>query len=64
MTSWYENGQKKSEENIKDGKPDGLSTFWDENGQSTARLILKNGKTVKRLWMSPSFMEKLLQNSQ
>ena len=32
-TSWYENGQKESEETFKDGKRDGLGTWWYENGQ-------------------------------
>ena len=29
----YENGQKKSEGNFKDGKKDGKRTSWNENGQ-------------------------------
>ena len=32
-TSWYEDGQKRSEDNFKDGKLDGLSIFWFPNGQ-------------------------------
>jgi len=30
--SWYENGQKESEETYKDGKANGLRTTWYENG--------------------------------
>ena len=32
FTSWYENGQKRSEANFKDGELDGLATGWYENG--------------------------------
>ena len=32
-TSWYENGQKESEETFKDGDYDGLWTKWHRNGQ-------------------------------
>ena len=32
-TQYYENGQKKSEGNYKDGKEEGLHTSWHENGQ-------------------------------
>jgi antitoxin component YwqK of YwqJK toxin-antitoxin module len=31
-TSWYQNGQKQSEENWIDNSPDGLKVEWDENG--------------------------------
>ena len=30
---YYDNGQKKWEGNLKDGKQDGLETHWYENGQ-------------------------------
>ena len=32
-TEFHKNGQKRSEENFKDGKLDGLQTHWYENGQ-------------------------------
>lgn len=39
----YENGQKKSEANYKDGKLDGKSTTWNENGQIEVEAIFKDG---------------------
>ena len=33
-TKWYENGQKKSEGHVKDGKMHGKWTYWYENGQT------------------------------
>ena len=43
-TYWYENGQKKFEANLKDGKQDGLMIRWYENGQKMAEENLKDGK--------------------
>jgi len=43
-TNFYENGQKKSEETLKDGKPDGLWTEWYENGQKKFEGTYKDGK--------------------
>ena len=40
----HENGQKWSEGNFKDGKPDGLSVEWFENGQKWSEGNYKNGK--------------------
>ena len=40
----YENGQKKSEGNYKDGKPDGLRVWWHENGQKKSEVKYKDGK--------------------
>ena len=43
-TEWYENGQKKSEENWKDGKREGKWTVWYENGQLMEENYYKNGE--------------------
>ena len=40
----YENGQKRAEENFKDGKPDGLQIYWHENGQKDGEGNFKDGK--------------------
>ena len=40
----HENGQKWSEGNFKDGKPDGLSVEWFENGQKRYEGTHKDGK--------------------
>ena len=40
----YENGQKKAEDNFKDGKRDGLQLFWHQNGQKKGEINWKNGK--------------------
>ena len=40
----YPNGQKKSEINYKDGKPEGLVTLWYENGQKQLEDNYKDGK--------------------
>jgi antitoxin component YwqK of YwqJK toxin-antitoxin module len=42
--SSYGNGQKKSEENYKDGKQDGLATEWYKNGQKKIEINYKDGK--------------------
>jgi len=42
-TKFYENGQKKSETNYKDGKKHGLMTEWHENGQKKAEGNAKEG---------------------
>jgi len=44
--TYYDNGQKKSEMNYKDGKSDGLLTVWTENGQKMVEVNFKNGKKV------------------
>ena len=49
QSSWYENGQKKSEGNFKDGKRHGLSTIWYENGQKQKEGNWKDGK-LDGLW--------------
>jgi antitoxin component YwqK of YwqJK toxin-antitoxin module len=41
---FYENGQKKREGNVKDGKQDGLTTGWHENGQKHYEVNFKDGK--------------------
>ena len=43
-TSWYEIGQKESEETFKDGKRDGLWTRWYKNGQKYSEGTYKDGK--------------------
>ena len=40
----WENGQKRSEANWKDGKMDGLWMSWHENGQKGAETNFKDGK--------------------
>ena len=47
--SFYENGQKGVEVNLKDGKPHGLTTTWYENGQKEREANLKDGK-LEGLW--------------
>ena len=42
-TQYYENGQKESEGNYKDGKKEGLHTTWYENGQKEAEYNFKDG---------------------
>jgi len=41
--SLYEDGKKKDEGSIKDGKKDGLSTEWYENGQKMSEGTYKEG---------------------
>ncbi|MDG2469196.1 MAG: hypothetical protein P8M80_07965 [Pirellulaceae bacterium] len=40
----YENGQKKEEENYKNGKMDGLYIGWFENGQKKFEINFKDDK--------------------
>ena len=42
-TQYYENGQKESEGNYKDGKEEGLHTIWHENGQRAKETNWNNG---------------------
>ena len=44
---YYDNGQKWSETNYKDGKMDGLSTTWHESGQKEYERNYKDGKLVR-----------------
>ena len=59
--AWYKNGQKQSEGNFKDGKPDGLFIAWYENGQKKSEAgdrtyklgsdtTSEYGRYVKSLW--------------
>jgi antitoxin component YwqK of YwqJK toxin-antitoxin module len=41
---FHDNGQKKSEITLKDGKEDGLSVTWHENGQKESEYNYKDGK--------------------
>ena len=43
-TSYYENGQKRTEGNYKDGEWDGLWTDWYENGQKESERTYKDGE--------------------
>ena len=45
-TFWYENGQKSSETNFKDGEKDGPYNSWYKNGQKEIERTFKNGKWV------------------
>ena len=40
----HENGQKKSERILKDGKPNGIAITWNENGQKELEANFKSGK--------------------
>ena len=42
----YENGQKESAGNIKEGKEDGLTVEWHRNGQKKSETNWQNGKIV------------------
>ena len=46
---WHENGQKKSEENYKNGKEEGLYTAWYENGQKRCEINYKMGKLISSI---------------
>ncbi len=53
FTGWHENGQKKGEVTMKDGKPDGLITMWHENGQKMVEGTYKDGELVSpKFWNS------------
>ena len=41
---FHDNGQKKSEANLKDGKQDGLMVSWHENGQKKTEENFKDGE--------------------
>ena len=43
-TSYYENGQKRTEGTYKDGELDGKWTRWHENGQKKRETTYKDGK--------------------
>ena len=45
----YENGQLKSNGNVKDGKPDGRWEWYHENGQLSGKRNYKDGKE-EGLW--------------
>ena len=52
VTSWWKNGQIKSEKNYKNGKRDGKYTTWFENGHKAYEANYKNGKRdgKKTVW--------------
>ena len=43
---WYDNGEKMSQGNLKDGEKDGLWIYWYENGQKRVEVIYKDGRLV------------------
>ena len=45
-TTWYENGQIKSEEYYKDGERDGKWTTWYETGQIKSEISFKDGNST------------------
>ena len=45
-TSWFENGQKRSEINYKNGEMEGIWNLWYENGQKLSEQKWKNGKLI------------------
>ena len=50
-TEFHENGKKKSEGNLKDGKSDGLVTEWDENGHKLSEKTFKDGELIsEKCW--------------
>jgi antitoxin component YwqK of YwqJK toxin-antitoxin module len=49
----YAKGQKKSETNVKDGKPDGLWVRWHKNGQKKSESNYKDGVEISvKYWNS------------
>ena len=50
QTEWYENGQKKFEENYNYGKLDGRLTWWYENGQINQEITYKDGIVKTTTW--------------
>jgi antitoxin component YwqK of YwqJK toxin-antitoxin module len=50
FVGWHHNGQKKSEENYKDGKKDGTHTSWHYNGQKFWGGITKTIKEREGGW--------------
>ena len=59
-STYYENGQKESEETFKDGKRDGLGTWWYDNGQKKNEFTWKDGKvdgTWKWYWSNGTKMK-------
>ena len=49
FTYWHENGKKKWEGSVNDGKPDGLLISWNERGQKTVEETYKDGKQDGKL---------------
>ena len=47
---FWENGQKRSEQNFKDGERDGLYVKWYEDGQKRREINYKDGK-ANGLWV-------------
>ena len=44
QTLYFDNGKKKQEGHIKNGKRDGFWTFWHENGKKSGESRYKDGK--------------------
>jgi len=51
-TSWYENGQKNSEQNYTNGKSDGMYNVWHPDGKQWIRVNYNMGKEdgVYNIW--------------
>jgi antitoxin component YwqK of YwqJK toxin-antitoxin module len=45
-TSWYDNGQKNSEQNYIDGKEDGIYSVWHPNGKPYIKGEYKMGEKI------------------
>ena len=51
ITEWHENGQKRGEATIKDGKYDGVMVAWHENGQKKGEITIKDDVMVsEKYW--------------
>jgi len=50
VTEWYENGQMKSDQDMLEGRPDGLVTKWDESGQILSQETYVNGLPERATW--------------
>ena len=45
-TSWYRNGQKRSEGTYKNGKLEGWGTSWHKNGRKRGEGTYEDGKML------------------
>jgi antitoxin component YwqK of YwqJK toxin-antitoxin module len=48
--TWFANGQKRSEDSVKDRHYEGFSIAWHDNGQQMEKGLIKNGKR-QGLWI-------------
>ena len=50
---FHDNGQKKGEANLKDGKQDGLMVWWHKNGKKRGQVTTKGGESIsQQFWNS------------